>query len=452
MSDKQAGESGKSSAGWLKTIAGTAAGLIGGGIMMYLSPLLDKVIKPARPVANFAVMHEGTTVTFHNRSTAVHSGWWDFGDGSPLEPVEVGRDVVTHTYSAPGDYTAKLSLRNLLGEESERSVLVRIDSAKSATPEILSLDAYPVSAGSYAPATFRVVSKVKDAQVCVWDLDDDRPLEVVTEVPGSQDRLVTFPKPGGYVIKLAAVNGNQATEKSEIVNVLESPSGTVTAILSVTDQATRVEKVTTNYLFTETFPPQSREDAVAVSRQTPARPGHVITDVRLQSVKGGTAMSLGEKLEMPIDPAMVDGRGAKNLKLQLAEDRRSLRLTGRLVKDSTSGKRGNPMPNVQVPVLLSQERRTAAHRPAVPVTGTLTMPGSALLMMPPVPSDWVDVKRHMRLELRDGEHAIWQESQMPRNSLVTLQGRRYYLSATQVGDKLRVDLREAREGLSPAAD
>src|SRR5262245_37900819 len=60
MSDKQAGESGKSPAGgWLKTILGTVAGLLGGGIMMYLSPLLDKVIKPPRPVANFAVEHEG---------------------------------------------------------------------------------------------------------------------------------------------------------------------------------------------------------------------------------------------------------------------------------------------------------------------------------------------------------------------------------------------------------
>lgn len=452
MSDKQAGESGKSPSGWLKAIAGTLAGLLGGGLMMYLSPLLDKVIKPPRPVANFAVEHEGTTVTFHNRSTAGHSGWWDFGDGSPLEPLTAGRDVVTHTYAAPGDYTAKLSLRNLIGEESDRSVLVRIDSAKGAPPEILSLDAYPVSAGSYAPATFRVVSKVKNAQVCVWDLDDDRPLEVVTEAPGTQDRLVTFPKPGGYVIKLAAVNGNQATEKSEIVNVLESPAGTVTAILNVIDGATRVEKVTTNYLFTETFPPQSRDETFAVSRQTPARPGHVITDVRLQSAKGGATVRLGDKLEVAIDPAMVDGRGAKNLKLQLADDRRSLRLTGQLVKDASAGKRGNPMPNVQVPVILTQERRTQAHRPAVPVTGTLTVPGSALLMLPPVPPDWVDVKRQMRLELRDGEHAVWQESQMPRNSLVTWQGRRYYLSATPVGEKLRVDLVEARNGIGPAAN
>lgn len=452
MSDKQqAGAAGKSSLGWVKPVLGTLAGLLGGGVMMYLSPLVDKVIKPARPVANFAVEHEGTTVTFHNRSAGGHSGWWDFGDGSPLEPLVSGQDVVTHTYAAPGDYTAKLSLRNLIGDESERTVAVHVDSPRGAPPEILSLDAYPVSAGSYAPATFRVVSKVKNAQVCVWALDDDRPLEIVTEVPGTQDKLVTFPKPGGYVIKLAAVNGSQATEKSEIVNVLESPTGTVTAVLNVTDQATRVERVTTNYLFTETFPPQAREDTVAISKQTPARPGYVITDLRLQSAKGGPGPALGDKREMPVDPSLVEGRGARNLKLVLAEDRRSVRLTGQLVKEARAAKRSAPS-GVQVPVLLTQEKKSPAHRPATPVTATLTLPGSALLMLPPLPPDWVDAKRQMRLELRDGEHVLWQESQMPRNSPVTIQGRRYLLTVNPVGDKVRVDLIEARSGVGPSAN
>lgn len=442
-------QSSKSSGGWFKTIVGTLAGLLGGSVMMYLSPVLDQVIKPPKPVANFAIAYEGNTVTFHNRSTSGHSGWWDFGDGSPLEPVTDGQDVVTHTYSATGDYTAKLSLRNLLGEESERSVVVRIEAGKSAPPEILSLDAYPVSAGSYAPATFRVISKVKNAQVCVWDTDEDRPLDIVTDVPNSQDRLVTFTRPGGYVIKLAAVNGNQATEKCEIVNVLESPSGAATAVLNVTDQATQVEKITTNYLFTDTFPPQSRETTAAINRQTPARPGYVITDVRLQSAKGSSTLHLGDRLELAIDPALIAATGAKNLKLQLAEDRRSLRLTGQLVKEGVWGRRG-AVPSVQVPVVLSQEKRTTVHRPAVPVSGTLTAPGSAFLALPPAPLDWVDVKRQMRLELRDGERVVWQESQLPRNALVTLQGRRYLLTATVLGEKMRVDLVEARPGVVSA--
>src|SRR5262245_35844903 len=97
-------------AGRVKTILGTTAGLLSGAFMMYLSPLLDKVVKPAKPVANFAVEHEGLTVTFHNRSAGNGDGWWDFGDGSPLEPVSSKQDVITHTYRAPGAYTAKLTL------------------------------------------------------------------------------------------------------------------------------------------------------------------------------------------------------------------------------------------------------------------------------------------------------------------------------------------------------
>src|SRR5919197_2762134 len=210
---------------WLKAAIGTLAGLFSGAVMMYLSPLFDKVLKPAKPVANFAVEHEGTTVTFHNRSMHGQSGWWDFGDGSPLEPVVAGQEVVTHTYTSPGDYTAKLSVRNLIGEPDERTVTLHLDGTHGEPPAILALDASPVSPGSYAPATFHVVSKVKNAQVCVWELGDDQPLEIQTDPAGTQDRMVTFARPGGYVIKLAAVNGDQAVEKSEIVNVLEPPPG-----------------------------------------------------------------------------------------------------------------------------------------------------------------------------------------------------------------------------------
>src|SRR5438128_1815112 len=83
------------------------AGPMSGAFMMYLSPLLDKVVKPAKPVANFAVDHQGTTVMFHNRSAGGSEGWWDFGDGSPLEPVLAGQEAVSHTYANPGAYIAK---------------------------------------------------------------------------------------------------------------------------------------------------------------------------------------------------------------------------------------------------------------------------------------------------------------------------------------------------------
>src|SRR5262249_41806635 len=161
--------------GWLKALFGTMAGLLSGALVMYLSPLLDKVVRPAKPLANFAVDHEGTTATFHNRSMGVKSGWWDFGDGSPLEPVVPHQEIIPHSYATPGDYTAKLTVRNVLGETDERSVTLHLDSPRSDPPAILDLDAQPVSPGAYAPATFRVVGKVRNAQACAWSRYDHRP-------------------------------------------------------------------------------------------------------------------------------------------------------------------------------------------------------------------------------------------------------------------------------------
>src|SRR5258707_4876377 len=84
--------------GWFKTLAGTIAGLLSGAVVMYASPLLDKVIKPARPVANFAVDYDSLTVIFHNRSSGSREGWWDFGDGSPLESLHPKDELITHAY------------------------------------------------------------------------------------------------------------------------------------------------------------------------------------------------------------------------------------------------------------------------------------------------------------------------------------------------------------------
>jgi PKD repeat protein len=422
MSDKPAPEPAKK-LGWLKPLLGTAAGLLSGAVMMYLSPLLDKVVKPARPLANFAVEHEGLTVTFHNRSAGGGDGWWDFGDGSPLEPLPADGAPTTHAYRAPGSYTAKLTLRNFLGEESERSVTVQVDPPRTGAPTIASLEATPVSPGAYAPATYRVRGKVQGAQVCVWDLGDDRPLEILTEGLDSQDRLVTFREPGAYVIRLAAVNGLQAVQKSEIVNVEVPPAGTVTALLTVADQATRVETVETSIPVSIALTPTAKDKTAALDRRLQARQGFAITAARLEPVA---------------DP------NVKDLRLEVAADRRSVRLTGQLIRDSSrlSIRGAAPVSRV-VRVHLTQERRTPITRPTVPVAATLSVPGSALLSLPPLPGDWVEPQRQLRLELRDGDRVIWREAPLPRGAIVTLQGRRCTLTAVPAGNQVRVDLADA---------
>lgn len=180
--------------GWLKAAVVGLVGLGGGAAGTYGTALLDRVAKPTRPVANFAVA--GLTVVCQNRASG-DSGWWDFGDGTALEPFDAGQPEQKHTYTKPGNYTVKLTVRNFVSDENERSVPVEVAAAAApATPAVLDFAVRPVSAVSVVPAMFRVTAEVKNADNCVWDFGDGR-LEVAEA--GKIDRLVTFewPLPAG---------------------------------------------------------------------------------------------------------------------------------------------------------------------------------------------------------------------------------------------------------------
>ncbi|OAI45204.1 hypothetical protein AYO44_13020 [Planctomycetaceae bacterium SCGC AG-212-F19] len=424
MSDTATADKGEAAPknSFVKAALGTIAGLMSGAFMMYLSPLLDKVVKPAKPVANFAVDMQGLTVAFHNRSSAKGSGWWDFGDGSPLEPLTADRDTVTHTYAKPGTYTVKLSLRNILNEESERSVTVNLDATNTDPPAIVNFDAVPVSSGSFAPATFRLVSRTKNANLAIWVLDEERPLEIVRKPGDDQDRLVTFEKPGGYVIKMVAVNGEQTAEKDVIVQVQEPPAGALTALLQITEQMTHVEKSERTVTLSEAFTTQEGTTQ-PINRQIPAQQGYQITAAKL--------------------PPISDS-GAHNLQIKIASDRHSALLTGELVKESNFLKKNGPLPQLTLRAQLTEERRTLHRCPAVMVTATLGATGSTVLTLPRTPCDCCDHQRQYQLELRDGERVIWRDSRLPNNTPVTIHNRPCTLTATPVGDQVRIDLIEAR--------
>jgi PKD repeat protein len=413
---------------------------------MYFTAVVDKAVKPARPVPNFKVDRDGLTVRFQNLSMG-GSGWWEFGDGSPLEPVSSDQEFLSHTYPRPGDYLAKMSLTNLVGDEVERSVTIRIDiPGPTGPPQIASLEATAV-AGSYAPATFHLVSKVNNAQVYVWDLGDDRPLEIVTDGAGNQERMVTFNKPGSYRVKLAAVNGTQHDEKIQTVAVLEPPANTVTAVLTVEDQGTQVKTRQRPHHFCQHVSPQARDAVFALDERqlALADPGWIIRDVRVQGA-GGHDVSLGGRTEMGLDTGALGLRHARNLRLKLAEDRRSVRLTGELVRDP-AGNDTMP-PCLCLPVVLTEEKRAPAQPLVQNVTATLPLPAggvptAALIPLPRPRADWVDVNRKMHLELRDAGRVVWQDTQLAHAAPLTVQNRRFALTATPRGaDQVRVDLVE----------
>src|SRR5262249_6215891 len=146
---------------------------------------------------------------------------------------------------------------------------------------------------------------------------------------------------------------------------------TATVVLEVADTAMQVQTITRPYVYAEQFPPHLSDNSYRFSRQAPASAGYAITDVRVQS-PSGQGPRLGGQAEISIDPAVTGATNVRDLRLQLAPDRHSARLSGELFRDA--GKRGTA-PALTLPVVLVQERRVPVQRPAVPVAATLSIPG-----------------------------------------------------------------------------
>jgi hypothetical protein len=445
---EQAQEGGKKKSSWLKATGGAIGGLLSGAIMMYASPLIDKFVKPAKPVANFIVDTQGASATFHNISTGASEGWWDFGDGSALVPVVSGQESITHDYPNKGEFSAKLSVRNLLGDQDDRTTTVRISEKSSETPTISSLEVVPVSPDGYAPATFKVTTKVKGAQLCMLDCGDERPPIILNdEAQMNQEHLITFDKPGGYVVQMVAVNEKEFALKNDIAQVNVAPRNAITAVMTVTTLATRVEKLQKTLHFAQTFPAQGTDTSCKVDLKLPVEAGYEFSHVQLAS-SGEPTLDCKNKCQAVIN-APSTCRGAKNLQLQVSPDKRSLRLTGELVKETSLAKLKSALPTLLVPVTVTQEKQSPASSSPIPVTASITtLPGLALLPLPPLPSDWVDAKRLIRLELKFNGQTIWQGSQLPlgRGAIVTVGKRKLLLTAVQAAEQVRLDLRDAPSG------
>jgi hypothetical protein len=397
---------------------------------MYLSPLVDRVVKPAKPLANFGIELQGTQVTFQNRSLNGSQGWWDFGDGSPLEPFNPQQTTVSHAYPRPGAYTAKLSVQSLFGEESERTVNVQLDAPAAGPPEIATLEVASARTDTYAPATFRVLGKVHNAELCVWACGADQPLELETDPPASEERVVTFKKPGQHVIRLAAVQGKRVVERTATVQVLPPPVGTAMAVLNVIRDAVQVRKVEQHRNIPLAFPDKNSGNTYAFSQEVPAGTGWQITAARLG--------------RPPADPSV------KDVKLTVARDGSKVVLTGEMVRQTgvLGLKRNAPLPRWVAEVILTQERHEApCQAPMGVVAKPLALPGSTLVPLPKLQSGWVQQKCRIGLDLYDGGNVVQQNAAVPTNEVIRLGNRSWRLTATEVGDQVRIDA-TAMPGLS----
>ena len=426
----------KSGFGLFKAVLGGCAGLATGVIGVYATAFVDSVAKPGKPVANFAVRAEGLNVSFQNQATG-QSGWWDYGDGSPLEPYEPEKSVA-HTYAKPGNYSAKLTVRNFLNEENERTVPVDLAAgAANAGPVISDFTVEPVGGAATAPATFRIRGEVRNADRVIWDLGGDK-LEV-TDSPGVFEKLVVIERAGRYPIQMIGLTGKTPVRKVTTVDVAAARVGAISAILRVTDSGTQVERKE----FAETVSlPIPAKDAKPFERTLQARPGFAIAEAKVGTVKS---------------PVL------KNLKVEVAADKRSAKLTGEWASAGDAAQKAVGGSEVMVPVTLAEEKATPGTTlPTDTLAAVFTGEGgfvsmnfedaarSASLPIPAAPLGMTELKRTMQLEIREEAGArgvavigLVKELSLPLRATITSQttGRVYIIeAATQRNGTLRVVL------------
>ena len=412
--------------GWIKAGLTSVVGLLSGAILMYLTPLVNNAIKPAKPVANFASQVDGLNVKFNNRSTGASQGWWDFGDGSALEPFDPKAEMVPHKYDKPGSYSVKLTLQNLIGDESDRTVPVNLDDSPttaSAAPAIGDFQLTALTPGERAPAAYQLKSKVKAGTKCILSYGDDRPLEIV-DASGSVERLLYFPEMGAYTVRLAAFDGKQLIEQKQTVYVSPNDSADPVAKLVMNCQAVRVERSEHLFHIHCGWQPDIKDSVCPFRKERPADFGCTIVSAELVST--------------------ADKNGVvRNPSVTIAPDKSKLILSGDLVKPTGVFVSKTAPPHWLAQVKVVMERRSAPQ-PYNPGEVMVTVkPGSTTMIpMQPLDPGLVIVQQDVSLELWDGSRKAWQGSSAVTAAPVTLSNKPCFVTAAlqKDGFLLKIDM------------
>lgn len=331
--------------GWIKGIMGLFLGVGSGVVVMYSNAIVNQVVKPTRPVANYAVSADGLTVTCQNHASG-DSGWWDFGDGSTLDPFDAGQQNQTHVYTKPGTYSVKLTVRNFMMEENERAVPVDLTPPPQAlAPTITGLTVTPLGGMAVAPAGFRITGNVQNADHVIFDMGGDKPLIVETQ-SGDFEKFVVFETAGSRTIRLTGVTGKTAVKREASVEVKAATVGSVSVVVKVTDTGTQVEKRAAVQTVSIPLP---KKGETRFERPVTAQPGFTIATADVAVGK--------------LNAAVV-----KNVKLELLADRKSGKLVGdwAATGDALTKAAGNA--DVMVPVTLNLERNAPVKLPTETVS------------------------------------------------------------------------------------
>ena len=336
--------------GWIKGVLGLFLGVGSGVVVMYSNAIVNSVVKPTRPVANFAVTAEGLTVTCVNHATG-DSGWWDFGDGSTLDPFDAGQQTQTHTYAKLGTYSVKLTVRNFMMEENERAVPVELSTPpKTLPPTITALRVEAMGGAAVAPAAFRISGDVQNADRLIYDIGGDNPLIVETQ-SGPFEKFVVFDKPGSQRICLTGLTGKNAVKSEATVLVKSATPGSVSVVVRVTDSGTQIEK---RNVPTTVSIPLPKKGETRFERPVTAEPGFTIADGQV---------------------AKPDAAVVKNIKLELQPDRKAGKLVGDWAATGEALAKAAKNADVMVPLTLIEERTAPVTLPTETLSAVVNAGG-----------------------------------------------------------------------------
>ncbi len=384
MATAAATSSPKKGFGIIKAALGGGVGLATGVVGMYATAIVDKVAKPPKPLANFSATTDGLTATFQNQASG-QSGWWDFGDGTALEPFDAAAKQVPHTYAKLGSYNVKLVVRNFLNEENERSIEVNLTNPTAGPtdgPSVANLTVEPIGNGT-APATFRIKCELKNAQQMILDPGTDRqPPEVIT-ANGPYEKLVVYEQPGQFPLQIFALNGAKLNKQWKAISVKAPATGALSVIAVISDSGTKSERKTNPTTIAIPIP---AKPAGPFDRTLVPDPGFAFAEAKLGAFN---------------NPAV------KNLKVELAPDKRTAKLSG-----EWTGSAGSEL---LVPLQTIQEKSVpftaAPQRRAAPLvfSGSLFDDGadwnsftpSATIALPAAPAGSTQVQRKIQIDLHE---------------------------------------------------
>ncbi|HQR09604.1 MAG TPA: PKD domain-containing protein [Gemmatales bacterium] len=407
----------------------TVAGKVGGGILglvvagglMWFTPLVDRFIKPAKPLANFSTEEGDDTlsVTFKNLSQNAKQAKWDFGDGSPIEILNGTQAEVKHKFKKPGTYKVKLVVTNVVDQDDDRESQIAV----GLKPQILDLSMKPINQKT-KPYTAGVKIKFEatadlDAEL-EWDFGDG------IYHKDKESVVHEFQLPGKQLVKVRAVMGHSKGSPSiQEVEVLPQ-SGLVTT------GGVATPTVAAN---TKRHSPATLSVEVAVRSQLTA---DVLRMNRLKTVASSGKVTNGNLVvSIPVTPGYLikavrfepttlkKTGNVINESVMTSEDGKSVLVKAQLTKPGTDY-------NLNVGVAYVEEVDPATTKQS---TVVLTLPGTSFLELP--------LGNKHTFEVKYQNQIVVNQSDLPIKAVeFTVEGRVFAVTTTKDAGQVKIMMRE----------